>query len=815
MAYSGWITRLRRTVPVALLAMAATSQLSTDALAADRSFASVHGTGARVATTEPLWSARLRVPGEHGAPTLAPARVVRAGRLNTRASPPTTLPDRRNQLFQIQPAQGVVIIFLLAAATATAAAWRRIRVSGPRKSPTAPETGDTARRHQRRERRNSRCADRRKMSEHQRLVRASSDQLAYLGHELRTPVTAVVGMADSLSRADLPPEQRHCVDTILSSCNTLTCVADSFLDFSSIQTGTLVLDSAEFDLRDLVDEVLDMLSYPAQTKGLELAALVDSDVPVALHGDAARLRQVLVNLLGNAVKFTERGHVSLRVSCKRSKRHSASLRFDVCDTGCGVAKSKRSSIFEAFVRGDPPAGQLRSGIGLGLFIAKVLVQKMGGEIGVDGSTDEGSIFWFTARFEKLAHAPRPLPSARAADRELAVLIVDDSPLIRHVLARYAEGYGLRPCAVADGKRALGALRKAAANRYPFGLLFIDADMDGFETMRLIETVREDESLPTPELVMLTRPGVGLDPLIAALLDRFSELTKPLKQRQVAETLHAILDDGRNRQRDTLPQAVSRSQTAKATGDALSSGAAPGRLRILLAEDNPVALEAISHLLRDVGCDVDVATDGNAAIRAARETRYDAIFMDFQMPGLDGCQATRKIRHDDGDAHLTPIIALTAHAPEKIREHCARAGMVDYLIKPVRAKQLLAVLAEHCHPHPPTPPSGAESEACVENPAAIDRLRLLFVEDGQKRLRAMREAADDGNLPAIAGEAHALIGSASMVGAADMSRACQSLEAVALSGNPEAPLSALEEVEAEFERVRTGIDSDQHVDGTTA
>jgi signal transduction histidine kinase/DNA-binding response OmpR family regulator len=779
---------------------------------------------------EPTRLAQLRVPGEHGGPTLAAS--ISYPRLHRGSSQATILSAFGGPFSQFQPAPPAVVIILLLAIAIVVVSWRRVRHSAAGVSSAPPEARDAVRRPRRRQSSATQCADGGNVSEHERIVRACSEQLAYLGHELRTPVTAVVGMADALSRAGLPAEQRRCVDTILSSCDALTSVVDSFLDFSRIQSDTLVLDSGDFDLRQVVDEALDMLSYPAHAKGLELEALVDSDVPVALHGDAARLRQVLVNLLGNAVRFTERGHVFLRISCKRSRKPTACLRFDVCDTGCGVSKSKRSAIFEAFVRADVPAGQLRSGIGLGLYLAKVLVRNMGGAIGVDGVTGAGSTFWFTAHFEKQTHAPRPLASALPVDRALPVLIVDDSPLVRQVLTRYAEDYGLRPCAVANGASALDALRRAAGSRDPFRLLFIDADMDDFETMGLIETVREDESLPTPELVMLTSLGAGPDPLIAALLGRYSELAKPLKQRQVAETLRQVLDDGRHTQRHTLPQAVSRTEATNATdttdGVPLPAGA-PARLRILLAEDNPVTVEVVSRLLRDVGCDVDVATDGNAAIRAARQTRYDAIFMDFQMPGLDGCQASREIHHHDGEAHLTPIIALTAHAPQNIRERCKSAGIVDYLFKPVRARQLLAVLAQHCRPHSPSSRDGAENTPARENPVAIDRLRLLFVEDSQTRLRRIREAADNGDSDTVAREAHALVGSARWVGAVDMSSACKSLEAVALSNDSEEQFTALHEVETAFACARAEfaeplggappcqpeIDPNQRADSATA
>jgi signal transduction histidine kinase/DNA-binding response OmpR family regulator len=799
MRFSGRIALVRRPAAAALLAVAATLLPSPDAQAAERIAAASDITSAQL-LAEPIERAQHRVPGEHGTPTLT--LTDKDPRLLAGFSLPTTLPELRRLTSQFQPTPpGFVIIFLLAVA-AGAVFWRRIRHPGAGVSRVPPEAEDAIDRPRHPKSRATQYADGDNLSEHERIVRACSQQLAYLGHELRTPVTAVVGNADSLSRADLPPEQRRCVDTILSSCDALTTVVDSFLDFSRIQSDTLVLEPGDFDLRQLVDDAMDMLSYSAHAKGLELAALVNSDVPVALNGDAARLRQVLVNLLGNAVKFTERGHIFLRVSCKRPKSRTPSLRFDVCDTGCGVSTSKRGTIFDAFVRADVPAGQLRSGIGLGLYLAKVLVQKMGGKIGVDGVPDVGSTFWFTARFDKQAHASRSGSSpALVRIQKPPVLIVDKSSLARQVLAHHAEAYETRPCAVPDAAGALDALKTAAAKRDPFAMLFIDAGMDGVEILRLLETIREDQTHGTPELVMLTGPGADLDPIVAALMGQYSELTKPLKQSQVAGILRTAHTDSRDTPEETLPRAVSHTEAMPAAHSSPPEDRAGARLRVLLAEDNPVALESLSLLLRDVGCDVDVATDGLAAIRATRQTRYDAIFMDFQMPGLDGCQASREIlRHEIGDAGRTPIIALTASAPENIRERCLRAGMIDYLFKPVRAKQLQAVLAQHCRPESPSSGDGARTTGSEDNPVAIDRLRTLFLEDSQARLRQMRQAARDGNWEAIANEAHGLVGSARMVGATDMSSACKSLEAMALSGDP-TPLAALRQAETEFERVR--------------
>jgi CheY-like chemotaxis protein len=825
MAFSESTARPWRPALAILLAAAVTLPL-TGATQADEGLAAARPMPSGERQAEGPRLAGLAVLEDRG----AAGSTVLAGvsRFGGGFSPGEGAPELGSFPSESQLAFGALVIILLGLGVAVMP-WRRTRRAGqdiPRARSKPSSIADGSRRP---ESPTTPCADAQNVNAHEQLVRGCSEQLAYLGHELRTPVTAVVGMADSLSRADLPPDQQRCVDTILSSCDALTSVVDSFLDFSRIQSDTLVLDTGDFDLRQVVEDALDMLSYSAHSKDLELEALIESDVPAALHGDAARLRQVLVNLLGNAVKFTESGHVFLRVSCNRRKRGVASLRFDVCDTGYGVSHPKRSAIFEAFVRADVPEGQLRSGIGLGLYIAKVLVRKMGGEIGVDGATGVGSTFWFTANFDEQTEAPRATPSTLPVARALPVLIVDDSPLIRRVLTRYTEDYAMCPLAVANCTDALDALRKAAANRNPFELVFIDADMDGFEIMRLIETVREDESLSTPELVMLKSLGNGLDPIVAALLGQCRELAKPLKQSQVEKTLHAALDDSRDTHQEELPTAVNCTEaTAIATHDTGSCTAAGNRLRILLAEDNPVTVEAVSRLLRDVGCDVDVATDGRAAIHAARQTNYDAIFMDFQMPGLDGCQASREIRRHEGDAPLTPIIALTADAPENIRELCLRAGMIDYLFKPVRARQLQAVLSRHCRPERPSTGDDLRSASGEVNPVAVDRLRTLFLEDSQSRLREMRQAAREGDWDTIAREAHGLAGSAGVVGATGMSSACRSLEAMARSEDPD-PLAALDEVETEFEQVRAGfaepseptfqrcpgIDQDQRVDGTTA
>lgn len=701
---------------------------------------------------------------------------------------------------------GIVVAFLLLVTGALLLARRAHQTDGPSLTPGSRPGHD----HPRRMVAVGPAADERAdpASDHERIVRASSRQLAYLGHELRMPVTAVVGMADILSRAELAPEHRRCVETILKSCDALTTVVDSFLDFSRIQSGSLALDSVDFDLQELVDEVLDMMSNPATAKGLELAALVESDVPPLLRGDPTRLRQVLVNLLGNAVKFTQEGHVFLRVSCRRPRSRKPELRFDVCDTGCGVARSQKECIFDAFVRADAPSGDLRSGVGLGLYIARSLVEQMDGQIGLDGATGLGSTFWFTARLEKQASDRN---ATRASDDDLldaAALILDGSLLTRRVLTRYAQDLGLRAVAASDADTALEAMREAVTNRAPYELLFLDARMPGYDIMRITEAIREDERIPMPELVLLTTLGEDPDPLITALVGRHAELAKPLTRSRFSETVRDLMASRQPESGDLLPQAVSRPQ-----GKALvprapnANGSRP--LRILVAEDNPVVLEAVSDMLRDAGCRVDTAADGHVAIRAARENDYDAIFMDFQMPGLDGCEATRAIRRTNGNARLTPIIGLTAQVPDDIRDRCRRAGMVDYLVKPVRAQQLMAVLAQHCRPNPaPVERDAGAAVPAVRNPAAVDRLRRLFLEDSRARLRGLREAADDGDLDTVRREAHALIGSAHMVGAAQFGGACRALESAArVHGEAGETLPALREVEAAFEQVRTRFAKD--------
>jgi signal transduction histidine kinase/DNA-binding response OmpR family regulator len=651
--------------------------------------------------------------------------------------------------------------------------------------------------------------------------RAKSEFLANMSHEIRTPLNGVIGMTELALDTPLTAEQRDFLQTSRSSADTLLSVINDILDFSKIEAGRLDIEHIDFDFRTSLETALKTVALRAHQKGLELLADVRPEVPEHVVGDPGRLRQVLVNLLGNAIKFTERGEVVVHVAYVDAHDSEAEVHVAVSDTGIGIPADKLDTIFEAFSQADNSTTRRYGGTGLGLTITRRLIEMMGGQLWVESTPGRGTTFHFTLRVGVQPGAAAGEDAAPPDVRGLRVLIVDDNATNRRILTEQLFRWGMLPEAVEGGREAIAALERAAREDERHALVILDYHMPEMDGFMLTEHLREHPELAATTIMMLTSGGQSGDAARSRELGLAAYLTKPISQKQLIHAVSHVLR-GEADPMNAVPQDGDEEDPAMHPLPTGPSGADRAALRILLAEDNIVNQKLAVTMLEKRGHKVTVANDGEEALKAMERASFDVVLMDVHMPRMGGFEATAAIRAREGrDGPRVPIVALTALAMKGDREQCIQAGMDAYVSKPVNAAELFGTI-DRLLPHRASaaPRAAAAMAAPRSQGAPIDRAKLeeyvdhdeellqdilaTFRTDCVQRVRDIERTLAAKDARELARAAHTIKGSLLSIAARPAADAALRLEMLARSGNLSSADAALADLKRELQRLDPAI-----------
>jgi two-component system, sensor histidine kinase and response regulator len=644
----------------------------------------------------------------------------------------------------------------------------------------------------------------------ERANRAKSEFLARMSHEIRTPMNGVMGMSELLQATELTPRQRHLSETISHSAEALLQIINDILDFSKVEAGKLKLEHVEFALLDAVEETIEIFAGRAHAKGLELACAIDFDIPATVRGDPMRLRQVLINFVGNAIKFTDTGEVIVRA---RAVGKDGLLRFEVTDTGIGIPEEAKAHVFNAFSQADSFTTRKFGGTGLGLAICRQLAALMGGEIGVQSEVNRGSTFWLEVRLEPVADAVQTLsrlPRLNLAG--LRALVVDDNASNREILQKHLQSWGVEVIAAESGAAALAAL-DAGGGAFDLGL--VDDQMPGMGGIQLAKLIRQDARFAALRLILLsTRDDHDESaPLFSAVL------SKPLRRSQLFACINRVI----TMQAGTAAHAPPAGSAAAPMTAAPASAARTAGPRILLVEDNPVNREVAVGMLESLGCTIDAAENGWLAVEAVTHATYDAVLMDCQMPVMDGLTATGEIRRREqtsGAARL-PIIALTANAMEGDRERCLAAGMDDFLSKPFTQQQLATLLrrwlALRALPEaerrdlsrvPLIDGRVLRNIAALAKPALLNSMIDLYLEHSPGLIGVIESAAINMQADALSQAVHSLKSSTSNLGGSRLAMVAKECETLVREGGITQVAPCVSRIRREYQEFCTALNRER-------